>query len=201
MQAFKKIRASAIILPIKDIDTDMIIPAQYLTGISREGYGKNLFRRLCDEQKDFPLNSEKYRNAKILIAKSNFGCGSSREHAVWALMGWGIRVVIASSFADIFAANSAKNGLVLIELREKLINKILEEFNFEGNEFTIDLEQQTIGLPSGETSGFKFDPFLKMCILHGYDELDYILAHKEKIADYKVIRKKNLFYSTLYPNR
>lgn len=200
MQAFDKITAPAIPLPLKDIDTDMIIPAQFLTSIEKEGFGENLFRRLRDEQADFPFNLEKYKNAKILITKSNFGCGSSREHAVWALMGWGIRVVIAPSFADIFFANSAKNGLLLITVSEEEINKMLEEANFEDYEFTVDLKNQQLLLPDGKIINFHIDPFRKMCLLKGYDELDYLLSNLEEIKKFKTKRNKNFYYSTTPSN-
>lgn len=200
MEAFTQITAQAMPLPIKDVDTDMIIPAQYLTSISREGYGQNVFRRLRDEDPEFPFNLEKFEDAKILVAESNFGCGSSREHAVWALLGWGIRVVIAPSFADIFFNNSAKNGLVLVQLDKKIIDDMLEKAAFGDYEFTVDLENQTVTLPDGIEHTFEFDPFRKQCILQGYDELDYIFSHKKEVEEYKKNRNKNLFYSTLTPN-
>ena len=116
MDKFTTLTARCVPLEINDVDTDLIIPAQYLTSISRDGYGENVFRRLRDENPDFPLNQDKFKDVQILLAAKNFGCGSSREHAVWALQGYGFRVVIAESFADIFFSNSAKNGLLLISL-------------------------------------------------------------------------------------
>src|ERR1700760_4652939 len=110
MEKFEKLKSKVIPLPMTDVDTDMIIPAQFLTSISRDGYGQNLFRRLRDNDPDFPFNQAKYSGAEILVADDNFGCGSSREHAVWALAGAGVKAVIAKSFADIFFGNSAKNG-------------------------------------------------------------------------------------------
>ena len=120
-----KIRSKVVPLPMKDIDTDLIIPAQYLTSISRAGYGQNLFRRLKDGDPNFPFNLPKYKGAEILVADENFGCGSSREHAVWALRDAGIKAVVCKSFADIFYNNSAKNGLVLVKLPADVVDSML----------------------------------------------------------------------------
>lgn len=181
MEAFKNVTSQIIPLPIKDVDTDMIIPAQFLTSIDRGGYGENLFRRLRDADPDFVLNKKEFLDAKILLAGSNFGCGSSREHAVWALLGWGIRVVIAESFADIFFGNSAKNGLVLIELAKDHIEELFSLAKNSQNKVTVDLAAQKIVLSNNQQIGFSFDSFRKHCILNGLDDLDYILSHKEKI--------------------
>src|SRR3989339_483827 len=131
MRAFKAFKSIAIPIPLKNIDTDMIIPAQFLTRVTKEGFGENLFQRLRENDKNFPLNLKKYINAKIIIADENFGCGSSREHAAWALVEYGIKVIIAPSFADIFKSNSAKNGLVLIELEREKVKFIFDEFTKE----------------------------------------------------------------------
>ncbi|MBU2523856.1 3-isopropylmalate dehydratase small subunit [Patescibacteria group bacterium] len=196
MQAFTKITAKVIPLPLKDVDTDMIIPAQYLTSISKEGYGENLFIRLKQEQPDFPFNQDKFADAQILVAKSNFGCGSSREHAAWAILGAGIRVVIAPGFADIFFNNSAKNGLVLVELDAEVINGMLVDAENGNYEITVDLEAQTVILPDNTSYKFNFDPFRKECILNGYEELDFLLAKSDEIGQFKEERDKNLFFST-----
>jgi len=197
MEKFTKISSSLIPIPLKDIDTDMLIPADYLTSTSRVGYGENLFRRLRDNDKNFPLNLEKYQSSKIIIARNNFGCGSSREHAVWAILGYGIRVVISPSFADIFFNNSAKNGLVLIKLSEDVVEKLIEKSTENLYEVTVDLENQKVQTQDGENFDFEFDEFRKECILKGYDDLDYLLSNKDKIEEYKKYRNENLYFSTI----
>ncbi len=174
MIPFISITSLTIPLPQKDIDTDLIIPAQYLTSTKSGGYGTNLFRRLRDSDPNFPLNQERYRDAKIIVAGDNFGCGSSREHAVWALLEYGIRVIIAPSFADIFTSNSLKNGLVLVKLPDPLTP-------LQGGKVTVDLARQIVTLSDGSELPFPFDPFRKECILKGYDDLDYLLAHSAEI--------------------
>jgi 3-isopropylmalate/(R)-2-methylmalate dehydratase small subunit len=201
MQPFKKIISQVVPIPLNDIDTDMIIPAQYLTSISKEGYGENCFRRLRDEDKNFPLNQDDYKNSKILVAQHNFGCGSSREHAVWALMGWGFRVVIAVSFADIFKSNSGKNGMVLVELPEEVVMEIVNASESGEYQVSVDLESQVLTLPDGASHKFPYDQFRKSCILKGYDDLDYLMSRKKKIENFQKKREENLFYSTLNSNR
>lgn len=200
MNPFKTITSTAISLPLKDIDTDMIIPAAFLTSISKEGYGQNLFRRLRDQNPNFPLNQTKFKNAHILIVGSNFGCGSSREHAVWALLDYGIKAIIAPSFADIFQSNSLKNGLVLVQLPEKIVNKLIKMAGAGHYQLTINLKQQTVITPDNTTFYFPFDPFRKECLLKGLDDLDYLLSHKKSIAQDEQNRQKHLFYSTLKAN-
>ncbi|MBU6454957.1 MAG: 3-isopropylmalate dehydratase small subunit [Cyanobacteria bacterium REEB67] len=185
MDKFETLKSKVIPLPMTDIDTDLIIPAQFLTSISREGFGQNLFRRLRDGDPNFPFNLDKFKGAAVLVAGNNFGCGSSREHAVWALTGAGIKVVIAPSFADIFFSNSAKNGLVLVTLTEAQNNRLLAEAQAGELEVTVDLQAQTVTLPSAEVFNFDFDPFRKHCILNGLDDIDYILSHKEKIETFR----------------
>jgi 3-isopropylmalate/(R)-2-methylmalate dehydratase small subunit len=185
MDKFETLKSKVIPLPMTDIDTDLIIPAQFLTSISREGFGQNLFRRLRDGDPNFPFNLDKFKGAAVLVAGNNFGCGSSREHAVWALTGAGIKVVIAPSFADIFFSNSAKNGLVLVTLTEAQNNRLLAEAQAGELEVTVDLQAQTVTLPSGEVFNFDFDPFRKHCIINGLDDIDYILSHKEKIETFR----------------
>lgn len=165
MQQFTQTKSQPIPLQLSDVDTDMIIPAQYLTSTERKGYGAHLFERL-----DIDLHT--YKGREILVAKDNFGCGSSREHAVWAIIDYGIKVVIASSLADIFFNNSMKNGLVLVKLPEATIKEILQQ-----EELEVNLETQEVTLPSGEKHPFEFDPFRKDCILKGHDELDYLLEN------------------------
>lgn len=183
-------------LPLKDVDTDQIIPAQFLTSVSREGYGENLFRRLKDQDPNFPMNQQRFADAQILVVDSNFGCGSSREHAVWALQGAGFRAVIAKSFADIFFNNSAKNGLVLVTLPEAEVDEILSAARDGSYVVEIDLAAQTVKLPSGKSMTFPFDPFRKHCILNGLDDLDYIFSQRTKIDSYRAAQEKNRFMRT-----
>jgi 3-isopropylmalate/(R)-2-methylmalate dehydratase small subunit len=185
MQAFKSVKSKVLPLPLKDVDTDMIIPAQFLTSISREGYGQNLFKRLREADPQFPLNQDKYKGAQIMVADNNFGCGSSREHAVWALDGAGFKAVIAKSFADIFAGNCAKNGLLLVVLPEAVVDRILLEARSGAYELDIDLEKQTVTLPDGTNVAFDYDPFRKHCLLNGLDDIDYILSFKDEIRAFK----------------
>lgn len=186
MDKFISITSKVVPLPMADVDTDLIIPAQFLTSISRDGYGQNLFRRLRDNDPNFPFNQERFKNAEILVASNNFGCGSSREHAVWALTGAGIKVVIAPSFADIFSSNSAKNGLVLVTLPEAQVDRLIAEAQAGEFQVTISLEEQTVTLPSGEKFEFQFDQFRKHCILNGLDDIDYIMSFKEKVEEFRL---------------
>lgn len=186
MQKIQKISSQVAPLPIKDVDTDLIIPAQYLTSISRDGFGQNCFRRLRDTDPDFALNQPKYKSAKILVADSNFGCGSSREHAVWALQGAGFEAVISKSFADIFYNNSAKNSLLLVTLPESIVDKMLNDLAFaEAYVVSIDLAEQTVSLPDGTSVKFDFDPFRKYCLLNGLDDIDYIRSHAEDVKEFR----------------
>ena len=185
MEKFTSLTAKVIPLQMKDIDTDMIIPAQFLTSISQKGFGQNLFRRLRDNDPNFPLNQSRYKDAAILVTDSNFGCGSSREHAVWAILDAGIRVVIAKSFADIFFSNSAKNGLVLITLPDNIVDELLSEANASDLSLTVDLEAKTVRKPDGKIFSFNFDPFRRHCILNGLDDIDYILSMKNDIAKFR----------------
>lgn len=193
MEKFVTLTSSVAPLPLRDVDTDMIIPAQCMTSVSRKGYGENLFRRLRDSNKDFALNQPRYRSAQILVADHNFGCGSSREHAVWALTDWGFKVVIAKSFADIFSGNSAKNGLLLIALPEATVEHFQREAA-ERLELTVDLEKQEVHDSRGEVHLFDYDPFRKHCLLQGVDDLDYILARKAEIEAFR--KRQTPFVST-----
>jgi 3-isopropylmalate/(R)-2-methylmalate dehydratase small subunit len=185
MKAYKTIKSKVMPLPLKDVDTDMIIPAQFMTSISREGYGENLFTRLRAADPQFPSNQEKYKGAEILVADHNFGCGSSREHAVWALDGAGFKAVVAKSFADIFSGNSAKNGFLLVVLPEEIVDRILLEGRSGSYELSIDLEKQTVSLPDGTEVSFDYNPFRKHCLLNGLDDIDYILSFKDEINSFK----------------
>ncbi len=200
MEKFKSITAKVMPLPMKDVDTDMIIPAQFLTSISREGYGQNLFRRLRDRDPQFPLNQEKYKDSGILVADSNFGCGSSREHAVWAILDAGFRVVIAKSFADIFYNNSAKNGLILVTLPSELVEDLLSKAISGQLSLTVDLESQKVSTSDSRTVSFDYDPFRRHCILNGLDDIDYILSMKEDIAQFRKKQSTVPTMSTLVTN-
>jgi 3-isopropylmalate/(R)-2-methylmalate dehydratase small subunit len=196
MKKFTKLKSKLIPLEIQDIDTDMIIPAQYLTRTSSEGFGEFAFQRLRENDQNFPLNLEKYKNSEIILADRNFGCGSSREHAVWALKDWGIKVVIAPSFADIFFSNSAKNGLVLIQIPQKEVENLFKKIENSDLETTVDLANQKLIFEDKEIS-FPFDPFRKDCILNGYDDLDYILANEKEIDSWNQKNQSNQFINSI----
>jgi 3-isopropylmalate/(R)-2-methylmalate dehydratase small subunit len=177
MEKFTTLSGIAAPLPMVNVDTDKILPAVYLKTIKRSGLGKVLFDEIRyrpdgSENPDFVLNQEPWREAKILVAGDNFGCGSSREHAPWALLDFGIRCVIAPSFADIFYNNCFKNGLLPIALPQAAVDKLMEDARKgEGAVLTIDLESQTILRPDGEVLHFDLDPFRKHCLLHGLDDI------------------------------
>jgi len=196
MEKFTTLTGVAAPLDMINVDTDMIIPKQYLKTIARTGLGKGLFTEMRykddgSENPDFVLNKPAYRNAKILIAGANFGCGSSREHAPWALMDFGIRCVIAPSFADIFNSNASKNGILLITLPPEEIDKLLDDASRGANAtLTIDLESQEIHGPDGGVIKFDIDPFKKHCLLNGLDDIGLtmekaseIAAHEEKMHE------------------
>jgi 3-isopropylmalate/(R)-2-methylmalate dehydratase small subunit len=166
------------------VDTDLIIPAQYLTSTKRGGYGENLFRRLKDDMPDLFLNQPRYQGASILMVGPNFGCGSSREHAVWALLEAGIKVVIGSDFADIFASNSAKNSLLLISLRPETVSELLSKVGMSPTSATVDLASQEVIIGDGGPLSFSYDPFRKECLLQGYDDVDYLMARERLIREY-----------------
>jgi len=186
MEKFKTFKSKICPVNYSNVDTDMLIPAQYLTSTSKDGYGQNLFRRMRDENKDFSLNQDRYKDAQILIADDNFGCGSSREHAVWALTDWGFKVIIAKSFSDIFFSNSAKNGLLLITLDEKEVDSILSK---EELTLSVNLEEQKVVFEDGSDAGrelsFEYDSFRKHCLLQGLDDIDYILSEQEQIKEFR----------------
>jgi 3-isopropylmalate/(R)-2-methylmalate dehydratase small subunit len=181
MQKFTTLTGIAAPLPLINVDTDMIIPKQFLKTIKRSGLGRNLFdeMRYDDdgrETPDFVLNKPAYRNAQILVAGDNFGCGSSREHAPWALLDFGIRCVIAPSFADIFFNNCFKNGILPIVLPQEDVDKLMEDAERGANAtVTVDLENQTISGPDGGEIGFEVDQFRKHCLLNGLDDIGLTL--------------------------
>jgi|TARA_B100001109_G_scaffold42867_1_gene34138 3-isopropylmalate/(R)-2-methylmalate dehydratase small subunit len=191
MQKFNTLKSIPAYLPIVNIDTDMIIPKQFLKTIKRTGLGKNLFFEMRYDEKgkeinDFILNNEPYSNSKILIAGNNFGCGSSREHAPWALLDFGITCVISSSYADIFYSNCFKNGILPIILDEEKI-KELSEYSNRKEEISVDLNDQKITYGNNEIN-FDIDPFKKKCLLEGLDDIALSL----KKSDQMDIFEKNL---------
>lgn len=197
MEKFTTITSRIVPLPRRDVDTDLIIPAQYLTTVGRDGFAEALFRRLRDTDPDFPLNLPRYAGARILVTGENFGCGSSREHAVWALRDGGFKVVIGKSFADIFASNCGKNGLLLVVLRPETIDSLLEQAQNADVQVTVDLERQTVTLPGGAVERFEYDPFRKHCLLNGQDDLDYILSHTKEIDAFRREQEKVRFVRTV----
>ena len=191
MEKFTTLDGVAAPLKIVNIDTDMIIPKQYLKTIKRTGLGTGLFSEMRykddgSENPDFVLNQPAYRNAKILVAGDNFGCGSSREHAPWALMDFGIRCVISTSFADIFYNNCFKNGILPIVVSKEDLGKLFDDAERGANAtLSIDLEAQTIRGPDGGTLHFEIDPFRKRCLLEGLDDIGLTLEKAEQIVAYE----------------
>lgn len=201
MEKFTTHRGLVAPLPQKDVDTDMIIPAQYLTSTSRGGYGENLFRRLRDSQPDFFLNLPRFAQATIIVAADNFGCGSSREHAVWALKEAGIRAIISTSFADIFSSNASKNGLLLVSLTSPVVEELIQEASKRDVYLEIDLEGKCVRYEDERIVPFDYDPFSRHCLLNGLDEMDYLLSSLPEIAEYRSHREVKRYYSTLVANR
>ncbi|HTR17450.1 MAG TPA: 3-isopropylmalate dehydratase small subunit [Acetobacteraceae bacterium] len=183
MQAFTTLTAVAAPLPLANVDTDKIIPARFLKTIARTGLGRNLFDSLRynadgKERPDFVLNQEPYRHAQILIAHENFGCGSSREHAPWALLDFGIRCVIAPDFADIFFNNCFKNGILPISLPRAVCDKLMQDARLGDNaRLTVDLARQVVVRPDGEEIPFEIDPLRKHLLLNGLDDIGQTLQH------------------------
>ena len=193
MQKFDQLTGAAAPMPMANIDTDQIIPKQFLKTVEREGLATGLFydfRYDMDGQlkPDFVLNQPAYKGVKILIAGDNFGCGSSREHAPWALMDFGVRCVIAPSFADIFSGNSTNNGLLLVALPEAEIEELMDEARGGNHSFTIDLETQTVTAPAGTVHRFEIDPDRKHKLLNGLDPIAESLLHAAAIDTYEARR-------------
>ncbi len=195
MQKFTTLTAVAAPLPMPNIDTDKIIPAQHLKTIKRTGLGKYAFETLRytpdgKERADFVLNKPAYRNAKILVTGENFGCGSSREHAPWALLDFGITCVISTSFADIFYNNCFKNGILPIKLPKEDVDKLLDDASRGANAvITVDLEKQEIRGPDGGCIRFDIDPFRKHCLLNGLDDVGLTLQKKPKVDSFEAKQK------------
>lgn len=195
MQPFTKLTAIAAPLPMINVDTDMIIPKQFLRSIKRTGFGVSLFNDMRynedgSEKPDFVLNREPYRNAQILVAGENFGCGSSREHAPWALLDFGIRCVIAPSFADIFFNNCFKNGILPIVLNENNVNLLMSAAE-AGKEIEVDLEQQVIKTEGLDDIRFDIDPFRKKCLLEGLDDIGLTLEKETEITAFESRNKQD----------
>jgi len=191
IEKFITLSSSAVPLPIENVDTDQIIPARFLKATTRDGFGENLFRDwrydgLNQPKADFVLNQKKY-SGKILVAGKNFGSGSSREHAAWAIHDYGFKVVVSSFFADIFKGNSLNNGLLPVQVSEKFLSKIFSAI--EANPSTIlkvDLIKQEIILEaSGKKENFDINPYKKECLLNGYEDIDYLVSRKAKIEEFE----------------
>ncbi len=207
MQKFEKLTGLVVPLDRSNVDTDAIIPKQFLKSIHRSGFGPNLFdawRYLdhgelgTDNSKrplnpDFVLNDERYQGAQILIARANFGCGSSREHAVWALQDYGIRAVVAPSFADIFYNNCFKNGMLPVVLEENAMDQLFKETEARpGYSLDIDLPAQTVTTPDGDVFKFNVDGFRKRCLLDGLDDIGLTLQHRQDIEAYEQRRRSEV---------
>ncbi|HEC30223.1 MAG TPA: 3-isopropylmalate dehydratase small subunit [Gammaproteobacteria bacterium] len=204
MEKFRKITGIVVPMDRANVDTDAIIPKQFLKSIKRSGFGPNLFdewryldhgepgmdnsRRLVNP--DFVLNYPRYQGGSILLARKNFGCGSSREHAPWALEDYGFRVIIAPGYADIFFNNAFKNGILPIVLDENTVDRLFAEVHaHEGYRLTVDLEQQTITKPDGSAIAFNVDAFRKHCLLNGFDDIGLTLQHTDDIRAYEERRR------------
>jgi 3-isopropylmalate/(R)-2-methylmalate dehydratase small subunit len=194
MKPFTQLTGTAAPLPIANIDTDQIIPKQFLKTVSREGLSRGLFYDLKTKgdgspNPDFVLNKPAYARASILIAKENFGCGSSREHAPWALLDQGITCVIAPSFADIFYNNCFKNGLLPVTLRRDVVDRLLDKAGGPNHVFTVDLASQTVTAPDGKVHRFDIDPGRKASLLAGLDDIGETLQHASAISAFEEKRK------------
>ncbi len=187
MKPLTQIRSRTAVLPFENIDTDRIIPARFLTTTERSGLGRfafNDWRYSADgsDNPDFPLNKPETKDCAILVAGHNFGCGSSREHAPWALLDFGLQAVISSEIADIFRSNSLKNGLLTIVVPADAHRRLLEQ---PGIELSIDVREQFVALPDGSRIGFELEPFAKHCLLNGVDQLGYLLQQNDAITAYE----------------
>ena len=190
MKALKHIQSTFVPLPIENVDTDQIIPARFLKSTSRDGFGKNLFRdwryfnnNEAQPKKDFILNNPEYKGS-VLVAGKNFGCGSSREHAAWAILDYGFYAVVSSFFADIFKNNALNNGVVPVQVSDDFLQKIFSLKN--GSTLSIDIEEQTIIIDAtGEKEKFDINNYKKTCLLNGYDDIDYLLNIKQDIINFE----------------
>lgn len=202
MKTFHQVVSTVVPLPVENIDTDQIIPARFLKAITREGFGKNLFRDWRYEnndekkpKKDFVLNNPLY-HGEILVAGKNFGCGSSREHAAWALTDYGFRVVISSFFADIFKNNALNNFLLPLKVSDQFLDKIFDDVKRDpGMKLEVNLEKETVKiLTTGEAEKFEINPYKKECLMNGYDDIDYLLNLKDQIEQYEKTRPEKALW-------
>lgn len=194
MERIEILKSSCIPLPIEDVDTDQIIPARFLKATTKENFGENLFRdwRYNTDgtpKADFILNNPLY-GGSILVAGKNFGCGSSREHAAWSIHDYGIRVVISSFFADIFKGNALNNGILPITVDDDFLNKLFLQIEKDPKvQIEVSVPNQTVKIvTTGEARTFELDPYKKMCLINGYDDIDYLISLKEKIAAFDMAR-------------
>ena len=195
MEKFLTLKSRAVPLNVANIDTDQIIPARFLKATDKKGFGKNVFRdwRYDKDQNlktDFSLNNPKY-SGSILVAADNFGCGSSREHAAWALAGYGFKVIVSSFFADIFKGNSLNNGLLPVQVSETFLKTLFEIIEKDSNvSLTVNLETQRLSVDIINLSTkFDIDPYKKTCLINGYDDIDYLISQKEKIETFEHLKK------------
>ncbi len=198
MERFTKLTTTAIPLPIENIDTDQIIPARFLKATDKKGFGDNVFRDWRYDSDgnlnmDFPLNAPQYKEAQILVAGDNFGCGSSREHAAWAIAGYGLKVVISSFFADIFKGNALNNGLLPIQVSPDFLKQLLTSVQENpATKITVDLENQVVEYAGVYTeqgrstkAEFEIDPYKKVCLINGYDDIDFLVSKKDTIEAFE----------------
>ena len=196
MKSFTRLTSRLAPLPNKDVDTDQIIPANYLKATTKEGLAEGLFARWSrgpdgSPRKEFPLNKPEHQGAEILLAGDNFGCGSSREHAAWALIGQGFKAVISTSFADIFSNNALKNGLLPVTVDGKALEELFTLVADDPSQtVTIKLDDQTVTFPDGHPVSFPIDTFNKICLLEGIDQLGYLLKHGSEITAFEQRREK-----------
>lgn len=195
IEKFDKLTSTFVPLPIENVDTDQIIPARFLKATTKEGFGDNLFRdwrydKNDNPKADFVLNNSTY-SGQILVGGKNFGSGSSREHAAWAIAGYGFRVVVSSFFADIFKGNSLNNGVLPVQVSESFLKSMFAEIEKDAKtQVTVDLPSQTITIETtGQKESFDINPYKKNCLLNGYDDIDFLLSNKDKIVEWE---KKNV---------
>lgn len=199
MKKFEKLTSSVVPLPIENIDTDQIIPARFLKATTREGFGENLFRdwRFDNNNQpkaDFVLNNPQY-SGQVLVAGKNFGCGSSREHAAWAIDDYGFKVVVSSFFADIFKGNALNNGVLPITVSEEFLEKVFAQVFIDANaQLVVDLEAETLTIAAtGESFQFEINPYKKSCLINGYDDIDFILSHTDEIKSFEQTRPYSFY--------
>ena len=192
MEKFSTLISTAVPLDISNVDTDQIIPARFLKATDKKGFGDNLFRdwrynKQGDLIQDFALNKSKY-SGSVLVAGDNFGCGSSREHAAWALVGYGFKVIVSSFFADIFKGNALNNGLLPVQVSESFLSALFAAIETDANTlFEVNLETQTISIKGTDLKeSFEIDPYKKTCMINGYDDIDYLLSKKELIEAFEL---------------